>query len=337
MFSINYILAHKIKYHLIILFSLLALGFLKAQDPTIVRKFGLPLVKDYNLIGTKWKYAYTTQVASKTVVHRADDNYQFFLFFKYDFTYEQFLNGRFDKGDWVLSGNNLKYKFKNIDLFEIAEYDNSHLALEFKQENSTGTFQYHFISVEGKNAPFIRAPNELPEVTITETKKKNRRPWWSIFGQSQAAVTKEDSEYLSVELIGGGYYGGIDPVLKDYIKINNEGNLIKEFQSANQPLIVSRKQISRDELEKFVAYAEEQHFFDYKRMYDCESAICEKRKYSKPSPIPLRISITKGSKRKIVTVSIWGLERNKIKFIDYPQGLDYIIDAIQRMSNRIDG
>jgi hypothetical protein len=323
--------------YLIVLISFFVFGHLKAQDPDLVRKFGLPIVKDYNLIGTKWKYAYTLQVESKTVVHKADDNYQYFLYFKYDFTYEQFLNGKFEKGDWVLSGNSLKYKFKNTEIFEVAEYDNGHLALEFKQTNSTGTHQYHFISVESKNAPFVRAPNELPEVTILETKKKNRRPWWSIFGQSETAKAKEEQEYLNVELIGGGFYGGIDPVLKDYVKINNEGSLIKEFQSSNQPLTVTKKHIPREELEKFIAYVVEQNFFDFKRMYDCESAICEKRKFSKPSPIPLRISITKGNRKKVVTVAIWGLERNKIKYVDYPQALDYIIDAIQRMSNRIEG
>jgi hypothetical protein len=313
-----------------------SIGF--AQNPIDIRKFGLPIIKDFHLIGTKWKYAYTLQVESKTIIHKADENYQYFLFFKYDYSYEQFLNGKLTKGDWVLSNNLLKYNFKGNDLFEVAEYNGNILALEFNQINSKGTYRYYFNNVETKDAPFIKSPNELPEVVITETKKKNRKPWWSIFSKSDEIPTStKEKEFLNVELIGGGYYGGIDPVYKDYVKINTEGRLIKEFQSANTPLIVTKKTIPREELEKFIAYVEEQGFFDMQRMYDCETAACEKRKYSKPTPIPLRISITKGSRRKIITITIWGLERNKMRYINYPQSLDYIIDAIQRFSNGIDG
>ncbi|HEB62439.1 MAG TPA: hypothetical protein ENI82_04720 [Bacteroidetes bacterium] len=56
----------------------------------------------------------------------------------------------------------------------------------------------------------------------------------------------------------------------------------------------------------------------------------------KPTPIPLRLVIAYGTRKKVITISIWGKDKNSVHYVNYPPALDNIIDAIQRMANRID-
>ena len=56
----------------------------------------------------------------------------------------------------------------------------------------------------------------------------------------------------------------------------------------------------------------------------------------KPTPIPLRLMVAYGDKKKVITISIWGMDNSHIKYVDYPPELDKIIDAIQRMAHRIE-
>ena len=138
-------------------------------------------------------------------------------------------------------------------------------------------------------------------------------------------------------MIGGGYYGGVDPVLKDYIHIKSDGRLIKEFKSLYNGQRVTKKEIPREELEQFAEFVIAQDFFNYDRIYDCTTGNCQNRKKKKPTPIPLRLAVAYGDKKKVVTISIWGLDENRTQYVDYPPALDNIIDAIQRMAHRIDG
>ena len=132
--------------------------------------------------------------------------------------------------------------------------------------------------MDTKDAPFIKPANELPDILVEELDpKKNRNQWWT-FGKKRKKKRrwrrkkkepKEKEVYISIELIGGGYYGGIDPVLRDYIHIKSSGRLIKEFKSVNKGLQVTKKTISREELEAFAEFIITQKFFEIDRMYDC--------------------------------------------------------------------
>lgn len=295
-----------------------------------------PLTDDREIIGTRWKYTYTLHLESNTIIHQADKEYAYFLYFKYDYTYEQFLNGTLSKGTWSLDGNYLLYPFRHTKQFEIAEINDKNLILEFSQPNSTGTYQYHFVSVDAKDAPFVRPPDELPEVVVIgKNNKEKKKPWWSFLRRrvekSDLPLQKEPTQ-ITIELVGGGYYGGIDPVLRDYIQIKTDGRLIKEYQSVNNGLLVTKKNIPRAELERFAEYIVAQNFFSFERMYDCNSSMCMKRKRNKPIPIPLRLSVVYGARKKMVTISIWGEDDYHTRYVDYPKALDNIIDAIQRMA-----
>lgn len=326
------------KYSLLLIFTaFLSFSTLSAQ------RFGYPNVQERQIIGTKWRYAYTLHLESNTTVHQADKDYQYFLFFRYDYSFEQFLHGKYAKGNWSLNEGTLFYPFRNIKKFDIAAINNKTLVLEFQQPNSNGTYQYHFVQVETATAPFVRPVDELPEVIVeAEPKEPRRRSWWSILrGENEdtkkAEAVKKQLTYISIELVGGGYYGGIDPVIKDFIRIGTDGRLIHEYQTVNQPLRVVKKNISRAELEQFADYVLQNKFFEMQRLYDCTSLACEKRKVMKPTPIPLRLMVHYGDKKRVITVSIWGEDNTKMRYADYPAALDNIIEAIRKMTHRLDG
>ncbi len=295
-------------------------------------------------VESKWRYTYTLEAGSNTIIHKADKNYDYYLYFRYDYTYQEFYNGKMTRGNWSLNGRTLFYSFQYVNKFEIVHLNKNVLVLEFTQRNSKGTYQYHFVRVDSKDAPFVKPGNELPEVIVeaenpvSAEPQKDKRGWLS-FGKKRLrrkAAATPPPIYINVELIGGGYYGGVDPVLKDFIHIKTDGRLIKEFQSVNSGLHVTKKNIPREELEMFADYVVKQGFFELERLYDCEVAGCIKRKSMKPTPIPLRLSIAYGQRKKVITIAIWGKDDLGVQYVDYPAALDKIIDAIQRMANRLE-
>ena len=303
-------------------------------------------IDERKIVETKWKYTYTLHVESNTILHQADKNYDFFIHFKYDYTYEQFLNGKLTDGVWSLNGSDLFYQFKHISKFTIKEINNKKLVLSFTQPTSKGSYEYHFIKVSSEEAPFIKPPNELPDVNVEAdiSRKQKNKHWWSIFSSNKKDDNSDDvlvskkkkPLFISFELIGGGYYGGIDPVLRDYIQIKNTGRLIKEFKSVHKGLVVTKKYIPREELERFAEFIMAQKVFELNRVYDCSDSVCQKRKHIKPIPVPLRLVIAIGHRKKVITISIWGKDETGTKYVDYPPVLDEIISTIQKMASRID-
>ncbi len=285
------------------------------------------------LAETKWRYLKTIHVESNMTVHEGTNDYEYFLYFKYDFRYEQYLNGAKSNGYWDVRGNILYYTFRDINQFEINDFSEQQLVLKFKQQNGRGNYHYIYQRVEDSQAPFFKPANELPLVTIKD-KKKSRKRWWMPWQKSEAPpASSSTGVFINIELIGGGFYGGIDPVQKDFIVIKNDGHVIKEFQTIHKGLIINRKIISRKQLEELAQYIIDQKFFLLKTIYDCETKLCQERKWSDPVPIPLRIAVTYGDRRKVVTAPIWGQDHRQIDYIQYPPELDRIILTIQKIGN----
>ncbi|MEM9919992.1 MAG: hypothetical protein AAF990_17995 [Bacteroidota bacterium] len=304
-----------------------------------------PAVDERLVVETKWRYTYALHLESNTIIHQAEDFYDYYLYFRYDYLYEQYLNGKMSRGNWSIGGSELFYSFKHIKKFEFAEINKETMVLEFTQSNSKGTYQYHFIRVESQDAPFVKPANELPDVIVERedprkgflsfNKKKKRKKKKK--KRKKGKSGSDDQIYISIELIGGGYYGGVDPVLRDYIHIKSNGRLIKEFKSVYGGLLVTKKNIPRDELEKFAEYIVSKGFFGFDRMYDCEDNFCQKRKHTKPTPIPLRLAVAYGNRKKVVTIGIWGKDDKGARYLNYPPAIDNIIEAIQKMAHRIGG
>ncbi len=289
---------------------------------------------DANLLReTKWRYSYMLHVESDMVLHKAGNTYQYFLYFRFDNSYQQFLNGNYMMGAWNLANNQLSYAFQNIDNFHVAHLTTESLVMEFERPNSKGRFQYCFVNTENEH-PFPKPLNELPLVKVKE-KKVFSLPWWvKEFQHNKAKEPQKEPPYINIELVGGGYAGSIDPVTRDYIRIKTDGRLIQERQNKSNGLIVNKRDIPREELERFCEFVVSQNFFEYEREYDCKDNACQSRKKYKPAPIPLRLSIAYGTRKKVVTVSIWGIDERRMRYVDYPPALDNIIDAIQRFALR---
>ncbi|MFT4665788.1 MAG: hypothetical protein ACI8YQ_002750 [Polaribacter sp.] len=334
------------KYTTIILFILLFIcGDLSAQTDSPDAGVAYSSEIERAIAETKWRYTYALHLESNTIIHQAEDFYDYYLHFRYDYIYEQYLNGELTRGTWSLNESDLFYSFKHIKKFKITEINKKTLLLEFTQPNSKGTYQYHFVRVESADAPFVKPAYELPDVIVEREDTRQRKNRRFAFGQkrkkkkrdrSKRKKKKEKEVFISIELIGGGYYGGIDPVLRDYIYIKSDGRLVKEYKGLNSGLTVIKKNISRDELEMFAEFIITKKFFEFERMYDCESAFCQERKHAKPTPIPLRLAVAYGNRKKVITISIFGKDKNKVQYVDYPPAVDNIVDAIQRMASRLD-
>lgn len=307
-----------------------------AQTPTYFE------IDERKIVETKWKYTYALHLESNTIIHQAEDKYEYFLYFRYNNTFEQYLNGKFTRGNWKLKKEVLHYKFKHIKKFLIAGVNQQVLILEFTQANSKGTYQYHFTRVSDETAPFIKPKNELPLVKVeVDNPNASKKKWWSFAKKRKRkkrkpTPPKEQLTYISIEVTGGGFYGGINPVYRDYIQIKNDGRLIREFKSEEDGLITTKRTIPRTELERFAQSIVDKGFFEMERIYTCDSHICEQRKAKKPSPIPLRIAVAYGDRRKVITISIFGKDERRIKYVDYPAALDQIIAGIQNMVHRLD-
>jgi hypothetical protein len=309
-----------------------------AQISGEVDKMNTEFVVDENmLMETSWRYAQTTHASSGEAIHTADDNYDYYLNLKFDYTYQYYLNGKRSKGTWLLNdeSNELYYNFRNIKWWKIVELSDKELVLEFSI--GKGVFHYKFNKVDYKDTPFQKAANELPLVKKTGKRKrrllgkrKKRRPKKKLISKKKK---KEELIPIEVQMMGGGFYGGLNPMVKDYVVIKTNGRCIKEQESLQDGNVKITKDIPRATLEKFAKFAEEKKFFDMDRTYDCISGNCMKRKRKKPTPIPLRLSIRYGDKYHIVIISIYGQDEDSRgnNYVKYPKELDLIIDGLRRM------
>jgi hypothetical protein len=292
---------------------------------------------EHLLIETYWHYDYTIHLETGTAVHQADDYYDLYVIFHYDSIFRLYNNGLMIDGKWSMQNGQLKWPFRQVENYRVISVTPEGLELSFTPVNGTGTMLYHFTAEDKPSVMFARREGELPEILIREKKqglftkatKRNKR------GRNKNQDSAPPTVPIQIEITGGGYYGGVDPVLRDHITIKSNGRLVQEFMTKGRGLMVIKKDIPRAELEAFVAWCEEQKFFDFERQYDCTSTLCDKRKSIKPAPTPLRVCITYGPRRKMVTVAIFGKDKHGERYVDYPPQIDHIVDAVQRMASRI--
>lgn len=327
-----------------------------------------PKINENLFINTKWKYTYTTHAESNTIIHKADEDYAYFVFFRYDYGFQTFLNGSLTGGLWRLNKeqNEIMYHFRGIAWWRIASFTEEALILEFTM-NRKSSYRYHFIHVEDADAPFERSPNDLPDIHVDYAENRPESDVYASFLEKRGIQYNKDvwekrkkrrdkqeqnriarlqktekgraildaeqpKEMMQIELVGGGFYGGVDPVYRNMIIIKTDGVVVKEYQSELQGLQVSRHVIPRKNLEELVAYIEEKKFFEFDQIYTCNNPDCIKRLEGTPRPIALRIAITKGVRRKIITIPIWDGKGKETALIDYPKELDAIVQAIQNVA-----
>ena len=326
------------------------------------------------IVEAKWRYVYTMHKGSNTIIHESGDAYDFYLYFRYDYTAEEFLNGRYERKAWALAGDQIFYPFRNVNVFRVAQAGREKLALEFTQPNSKGLYQYHFVRVDDADAPFIKPVNQLPTVMVEGTTKQKRkrlrlrghdvagvkknRRWWPFRRRSQEKRDAKRDERVArqqgraerrdvrartrdgvvaadvmIEMTGGGFFGGIDPVMRDHTVIKPGGRLVKEFKTVQTDLRRTATDVDVEEYNRLAEFIESKGFYDLERVYDCSSEACTNRKRLKPTPIPLRLMVSNGKRKKVVNVAIWGEDERGMRYVDYPDELEAVIQAILKVSN----
>lgn len=350
---------HILKWIVALNILYLSSSLLVAQS-TLVDSSAYAAINENLFVNTKWKYTYTTHAESNTIIHKADEDYKYYLFFKYDYSYEMYLNSKLTYGEWKLNKeqNEINYEFRKIKWWRIADFTEETLILEFSV-NSKSSYRYHFVRSSDADAPFERSPFDLPDVNVDHnldgvSSKNKYRYVKAELGKRRrynqrreerrqlkeqrrkdrlARLDKtpiEDLEFLQIELVGGGFYGGPDPVYRNILTVKTDGRVIWEYQTALRGLVITKSYIPRKTLEELVVFIEDKQFFTFEKVYTCESAECAKRMDQKPRPISLRLAITKGHHRHIVTISIWEGQGKKRTYVNYPDELDVIIEAIQQ-------
>lgn len=298
-------------------------------------------------LNTRWKFTYASHIASDEVVFRAEDGYDHFVWFKYDDTCHTYFNGNLTAENWQLNiqGTILQYHFSNIKEWQVAEYNSNILALAFTMGETGQAYRYHFIRATDEETPFfVYHAHELPEAQVTkvvkgkdphpyrylkdEPGKRFRKPA-KVGKNKKEPEIKEQPEFMQIELVGGGFSGGPDPTYRNHLVIKTDGRIIREIQTEKTGLRVWKSNISRKHLEELMLYFEKKNFFEMEQIYACSTQGCMERMRETPRPIALRLAITKGASRKVVTVSIFEGLGKKSHWVNYPPELDMIIKAIE--------
>jgi hypothetical protein len=298
-----------------------------------------------DLIESYWSYVRTIHSASGKTIHQGGKAYPSYLHFRFDNTFEEHTNGVYREGKWALTDGRLMMTYRGLESYCADMPVAGKLTLGFNATGGSSGRHYEFNLVESEVTPFLRPWYELP--TIIVDKKRSTKPgpeintnsrWWAFWESWQRepkAVTPVLTP-ITIEVSGGGYYGGLNPVSRQYVRINSEGRIIREVQTQREGLMVTKKHITRRELEDFAEWIEAQGYFNLEREYDCKDQLCYRRKSQKPKPIPLQVMVAYGHKRHVITVHIWGLDHNKIQYAPCPPVIDQIVETVYRMADRVE-
>lgn len=306
--------------------------------------FLYPSVPESVLFETQWQYAYTLHVESQTVLHQSGENFKAYYYFRLDHSSESFVNKKYDSNSWQIHGALLRAPILNLDSLLIVKATENQLILETQNKNGKGHLQYYLEKLDPKEQIFNKPGYLLPEVDVTTKTPKSRKDstnswlsnlWDWLWGDSQDVPYKPEPTFINIEMIGGGFFGGIDPAIKNYIRLKTDGRLLREYASEYHGLTKTSKNIGRTELEAFVEYLDTKGFFNLNSNYDCTDPQCLARLASKPRPIPLRISVTYGLKQKVVNIAVFGFDERNYKYLEYPPLIDNIVEIMNRMANRV--
>jgi len=149
--------------------------------------------------------------------------------------------------------------------------------------------------------------------------------------ESITEVTKVDSDtYINITMIGGYFYGGIDPMEDRIISIQSDGSVVFTKKHIYSGKDVDKYNISRDEVENIASFIIDSGFFEMEDIYDCSSynLNCWRRKKKYPTPIPLRLIVEIGDVEKEIVVTVFERE-----IVNYPDGIDQIVHEIIALIN----
>jgi hypothetical protein len=327
--------AMRMRLPLILFFCLLAAS-LWTQKPCPYTR-----LSPHHLAQSYWRYLHMTHATTGQVVHQGGDAYPSFLHFHDDYTVRIHTNGWEETFDWVLHKGLLTMDYRGKSQFCGDLSPSGLLLLFFEREGSPTTYAYHFEEVIGEETPFLRSPAELPTILLDAGRERDsrsgRHPWWAFWRWWQTPQAEPPPLIpMSIEISGGGYYGGLNPVYRQFLRIDSDGRLIRELHTRQEGVLKTRKNVPRRELEQFMDWIIRQGYFELEAAYDCRDPACTRRKSITPSPVPLQVAIRHGYHRKVVTVHIWGRDHLQEQWLPYPSLIDQIVHTVYKMADRPD-
>ncbi len=134
--------------------------------------------------------------------------------------------------------------------------------------------------------------------------------------------------FIDINMDGGGFYGGVNPVTENTRLIKNDGTVVirnKQLYTGSGEKTFSIPRAKVEELARFIT---DNGFFQMKELYDCDQSNqkCQDRKIKYPPAVPLKIDVTIGQVKKQVTVTVY--EKG---MVDYPDGFELIANKIDEL------
>lgn len=268
------------------------------------------------LTGVVWSFQMTFEWESGDIIEKGDPATVCDLLLESSHSYELFDQNKLIRGAWGLQGDVLLVSFRGRESFTLAQLTADQLDLQFQ----AGRKQYiHRFSRQ----PYILSnPSANGSVDRSASAKApaDRRTW--IEGERE----------IRIELTGGGFFGGADPVQRDFILIKENGRLIHERQTVNTGLQVEKATLSMRQMAELAEFIRGNGFFSMEPRYGCATPECEDRLLALPRPVPLRLAVTDGLDRHVVEVAIWPEGHDKEAFVAIPSSLKNIVDAIRSLA-----
>lgn len=277
--------------------------------------------------------------ASGKTLHRGGDEFPSFLYFRADNTLLENTNGYYREGHWSMAAGRLQAAYRGTVSFCADMPNENLLVLGFEADGPSPGRQYHFERVELEDTPFHRSPYDLPMVIVERDRRKatvSGRPWWAFWRKWFPADEPQAPPPVPIliEVSGGGYYGGLNPVYRQFVRITGDGSLVREVVTEREGSMLTRRRITRRELEDFAEWIELQGYFGLPREFDCADQACWQRKRGKPRPVPLQLVVSFGKKHHRITVHLFGPDNRNIRYVDYPPVIDQIVETVYRMADR---
>ena len=76
-------------------------------------------VREVDLTDASWEYTHLLHYESNTVLHKADEKYKSYLFFKYDYSVSTKHQGKTIKNEWCLDNRIIKFEYRKISEFKV--------------------------------------------------------------------------------------------------------------------------------------------------------------------------------------------------------------------------
>jgi hypothetical protein len=227
--------------------------------------------------------------------------------------------GSTEQGSWSIKGRELNFSFDQKPGFRVIRIDSTELVLaEVSATSVRPRYRYYFRNGEIIE-PLVQSKRTSSKKTTTPKKKETSKP--------PIVDTDVRLPEISIELMGGDFYEGADPVIRNAIHIKSNGRLIWELKRRKQGLSVTKKNLGRQQVEQLARYMANAGFFEWESYYPCKDSLCQVRLQQSPKPIPLQIALTYQGRRQTILLPI-----HDAKFVDYPPKLDILIDRIRKVA-----